>query len=209
MDLIRRLLQYDKAELFIYFDFNSVNRFAGKGARVDDRFEALFGTRELVNASERGAERGQFLHDLYEAQLKKVCSFAHVRSFAMVNSSGHVGNYLFFCTRNLRAFDRMKAAMWSLDPSGEYRFEDRLADQAVLFGMDLNTTPLQDELAAHFAGKTVPIETVVEYVIAETPYHSGQVKRATLAPMQRASRIFSPNQSRKNQYPDGTLITFP
>jgi len=32
MDLIRRMLQHDKAELFI-FDFNSVNRFAGKGGR--------------------------------------------------------------------------------------------------------------------------------------------------------------------------------
>ena len=31
----------------------------------------------------------------------------------------------------------------------------------------------------------------------------------TLAPMQRAGRISSPNQKRKNTFPDGTLIVFP
>jgi three-Cys-motif partner protein len=158
MDLIRRLLQYDKPELFIYFDFNSVNRFAGKGAKVDGRFEALLGCDEFLNAPERGPERGQFLHDMYESQLRRVRSFAHVRSFAMVNETGHVGHHLFFCTRNLQAFDRMKYAMWSLDPSGEYRFEDRLANQPVLFAGKLDTRPLQDDLAQHFAGQTVSIE---------------------------------------------------
>ncbi|SDL33849.1 three-Cys-motif partner protein [Nocardioides sp. YR527] len=208
MDLIRRLLQYDKAELFIYFDFNSVNRFAGKGQAVDARFEELFGCNEFLKAPPRGPERGQFLHDLYEDQLKKVCSFAHVRSFAMVNKTGHIGNYLFFCTRNLDAFDRMKYAMWSLDPTGDYRFEDRLADQQVLFD-HLDTHPLQDELAQHFAGQTVDIDVIRTYVIAETPYYSGHLKRDTLAVMQRDGRITSPNQRRRNQYPDGTLVTFP
>jgi three-Cys-motif partner protein len=65
MDLIRRMLQYDKAELFIYFDFNSVNRFAGKGV-VDDRFEELFGCDDFYDAPASGLARNEFLHDLYE-----------------------------------------------------------------------------------------------------------------------------------------------
>lgn len=209
IDLIAQLLAYDKAELFIYFDFNSVTRFAGKGAGVDHRFEALFGCNDFYNAPASGPERKQFLHDLYERQLKTVCSMAHVRSFEMVNEKGRVGNYLFFCTRNLQAFDRMKAAMWKLAPAGDYRFEDRLADQAVLFREDLDTRPLQDELANHFAGKTANISEIVDYVIAETPYYSGQVKLKTLKPMQSAGRISSPNQRRSGQFPDGTMITFP
>jgi hypothetical protein len=55
----------------------------------------------------------------------------------------------------------------------------------------------------------VSIETIRDYVIAETPYHSGQLKRETLAVLQRSGRISSPNQRRRNQYPDGTLVTFP
>jgi len=88
IDLIRRLLQYDKAELFIYFDFNSVNRFAGKHAGVDHRFEALFGCDDFYNAPARGPARQKFLHDLYERQLRTVCSMAYVRSFEMVNETG-------------------------------------------------------------------------------------------------------------------------
>lgn len=207
MDLIRRLLQYDKAELFIYFDFNSVNRFAGKGV-VDHRFEELFGCTEFYNAPSAGSGRKKFLHDLYEHQLRTVCSMAHVRSFEMVNETGHVGNHLFFCTRDLQAFDRMKAAMWKLAPAGDYRFEDQLAGQEVLFSDDLDTGPLQNDLAHHFAGRTVSIEAVLTYVTAETPYYSGQVKVKTLKPMQIAGRISSPNQTRRNQFPPGTMITF-
>jgi hypothetical protein len=88
IDLIRRLLQYNKAELFIYFDFNSVNRFAGKHAGVDHRFEALFGCDDFYNAPARGPARQKFLHDLYERQLRTVCSMAYVRSFEMVNETG-------------------------------------------------------------------------------------------------------------------------
>ena len=69
MDLVRRMLQYDKAELFIYFDFNSVNRFAGKGV-VDHRFEELFGYDDFYDAPASGPARKAFLHDLYERQLR-------------------------------------------------------------------------------------------------------------------------------------------
>lgn len=126
----------------------------------------------------------------------------------MVNENGRVGNYLFFCTRNLQAFDRMKQAMWAIDPSGGYRFEDRLADQPVLVAGTAETAPLQAALAQRFSGQTVSVEAITEFVIADTPYHSGQLKRKTLAVMQTSGLISSPNQARRNQFPAGTLVTF-
>lgn len=211
IDVIKRLLAFQRCELFIYFDFNSVNRFGTAGTSVDPHFEALFGTDEYKNAPPSGDPgRGKFLHDLYERQLKEVCNFAHVRSFKMVHRRGHTNNYLFFCTRNTKAFDRMKQAMWKAAPGGDYSFADRFADQDVLFDDSTSTGPLQDALLERFAGKTVTIEEVVDFVICSTPYHSGHVKRATLAPMQREGIIAGgPNQKRVGQYPDGTLIAFP
>lgn len=209
MDLIKRLLKYDKAELFIYFDYNSVQRFAGKpGSKVNHHFQALFGCDDFLKAPKSGPMRGKFLHDLYEFQLKKECSFAHVRSFAMVNKRGLTGNYLFFCTRNTQAFDRMKQAMWALDPSGEYRFEDRLADQSVLFNPEPDTRPLQKALLTKFGGQTVSIETVTKYVIERTPFHSGHVKVKTLKVMQADRFISSPNQRKVGTFPPGTQIAF-
>ncbi|MCZ0708380.1 MULTISPECIES: three-Cys-motif partner protein TcmP [Microbacterium] len=208
MSLIRDLVSDSSCELFIYFDFNSVNRFANAGI-VDPHFTALFGCDDYKNAPASDNGRGQYIHDLYERQLRQECGFAHICSFEMINQSGHTGSYLFFCTRDDQAYDKMKEAMWKLAPGGGYRFDDRLAGRPVLFEDEANTGPLQDELAHHFAGRTVLIRDVTDYVVTNTPFHSGQVKKMTLKPMQEAGRISSPNQKRKNTFPDGTWIEFP
>ncbi|KGN40819.1 three-Cys-motif partner protein TcmP [Knoellia aerolata] len=208
MALIRDLVSHPSCELFIYFDFNSVNRFANAG-NVDPHFTALFGCDDYKNAPAADDGRGQYIHDLYERQLRQECNFAHICSFEMVNMSGHTGSYLFFCTRDDQAYDKMKEAMWKLAPGGGYRFDDRLANQDVLFGDEANTGPLQDELAHHFAGQRVTFEEVCQYVVTKTPFHSGQVKTKTLKPMQAAGRISAPNQKKKGTFPDGTLIEFP
>lgn len=210
LDLIKRLVSSDACELFMYFDFNSVTRFSTAGV-VDKHFEALFGTDEFKDAPPAGdPARPTFLHDLYERQLREGCDFAYVQSFAMVNKGGRIGNYMFFCTRNLKAFDRMKSTMWKLAPSGDYTFEDRFAGQDVLFADVRDTEPLKAALLEHFAGQTVSIETITQYTIASTPFYSGQLKRDTLAPMQKAGQISGgPNQRRPGQFPDGTLVVFP
>lgn len=208
MSTVRDLVNHPSCELFIYFDFNSVNRFAD-AAIVDEHFSALFGCDDYKNAPPAGSPvRSQFIHDLYARQLRKECGFAHIASFRMINAGGKTGSYLFFCTRNEQAYDKMKAAMWSVAPDGDYRFDDRYSDQPMLFGGSVNTVPLRNQLAQHFAGKTVSIEQVTRYVIAQTPFYSGQVKQKTLVPMQNAGQITTDRQ-RKNQYPPGTLITFP
>ena len=53
LDLIKRLVSYDACELFIYFDFNSVSRFATAG-NVDEHFEILFGTDEFSRPHQQG-----------------------------------------------------------------------------------------------------------------------------------------------------------
>ncbi len=70
MALIRDLVIHPSCELFIYFDFNSVNRFANAGV-VDPLFTALFGCDEYKNAPSADAGRGQFIHDLYKRQLRQ------------------------------------------------------------------------------------------------------------------------------------------
>jgi three-Cys-motif partner protein len=206
--LIRELIQYPSCELFIYFDFNSVSRFANAG-NVDPHFTALFGCDDYKDAPPADQGRAQFIHDLYERRLREECDFAHVCSFKMINEKGHTGSYLFFCTRDDQAYDKMKEAMWKLAPGGGYSFDDRLAGEQVLFEDEANTGPRQDALAHHFEGQTVLFEDVRKFAIRETPFHGGQLKKMTLKPMQDAGRITSPNQKRKGTFPDGTLIEFP
>jgi hypothetical protein len=98
----------------------------------------------------------------------------------------------------------MKQAMWKIAPSG-----DRFAGQDVIFGDKVDTQPLRTDLLNHFAGEAVTIEEIVDHVIAATPFASNHVKRLTLAEMQKQGLISSPNQERRNTYPDGTIIIFP
>jgi three-Cys-motif partner protein len=105
MDLLRRLLSFDRCELLVYFDFNTVNRFATSGV-IDDRLTELFGT-DLYKQAEglTGDERKAFLHDLYQSQLMEVCGFSFVKSFEMVGNRGKTGYYLFYGTRNIKGLE--------------------------------------------------------------------------------------------------------
>lgn len=208
MSVLADLLAAEHCELFCYFDYNSANRFATAG-NVDDRFEALFGTTDFKNAPAAGsAERGRFLISLFERQLVAVAKFTYVQSFAMRNRSGNLGNYLVFATRSLKGLDVMKQAMWKIDPSGEYAFSDKLAGQQVLFAESPDTSPLKRALMQTFGGQSVRIEHLCEWVVAKTPYHSGHVKRATLAGMESEGLLSAANRTRARTYPDGTIVTF-
>lgn len=209
MKQIAELLHYPACDLLIYFDFNSANRFATAG-NVDHLFEEYFGSDAYKNAPPAGdARRAEFLHDCYETGLRTICKMANIQSFAMEIDGGRVGYYLFFCTNDTQAFDRMKAAMWKIDSTGEYRFSDKFAGMDVLFGTEGSTGPLRKAMLAQFAGKTVRVPDVVDWVIKETPFHSGQVKRATLKPMETDGDILVSRPHSRAQFNDQVAVSFP
>ncbi len=105
--------------------------------------------------------------------------------------------------------DWMKQAMWKIAPSGDFSFRDQFVGQDVIFGDTADTGPLQSHLRMQFADQAVTVEAIVDHVISATPYASTHVKRATLVAMQDQGLISSPNQKRKNTYPDGTIVVFP
>ncbi|AMB60562.1 hypothetical protein AWU67_14015 [Microterricola viridarii] len=206
--LIADLMKFDRSELFIYFDHNSAVRFSTAG-NVDVQFEALFGTDEFKNAPPASdPNRGTFLRDLYRDQLMKECGFKYVRHFEMVNSQGRTGNYLFFCTRHKLGLEKMKDAMWRVDPQAGNRFSDILAGQQVLFDDVVDTGPLRAELKRVFSGRTVSIEMIEDYVLVNTPFAKTHIKVKTLKPMQLAGEISSPNQRRPGTFPSETQVTF-
>jgi len=209
MSILKRLTDYPKGELLVYFAHEFVVRWCGAG-NVDGTLTDLFGSTEYKDAGKlNGAQRGQYLHDLYKTQLHEVCKFPYIQSFAMYDHRNKRIYDLFYCTREPIGLDRMKQAMWKLAPTGDFSFRDRFAGMDIIFGDEVDTSSLQADLLTHFAGKAETIETIVDYVIASTPFASTHVKRATLAVMQREGRITSPNQQRRNTYPDGTIIVFP
>lgn len=209
MAVLERLTDYPKGELLVYFAHETVVRFCGAG-NIDQALTDLFGTEEYKDASLlNGAQRSQFVHDLYKQQLHHVCKFPYIQTFAMYDHRGKRIYDLYYCTREPIGLDRMKWAMWKVAPSGDFSFRDRFAGQEIIFAESVDTMPLRTHLLQHFAGQAVTIEAIVDHVIVATPYASSHVKRATLAEMQKDGLIESPNQKRKNSFPDGTIVVFP
>lgn len=209
MEMLRDLLASPRCELFVNYMVDSVNRFANAG-NVDHHLGELFGTDRYKEAiDQQGKSRQQFLHDLYEEQLKSVCGFHHVQSFGMINNTGHISYYLFYGTRSIKGLELMKDAMWKIDPGGDFRFSDRLAGQTVLFIEDLlDTGPLRKALLAEFAGRTVTIDQLEEFTIVRTPYKKSHLRRPVLTPLEKNGEI-QVKRPGKSGFPSGTEISFP
>ncbi|WP_433417539.1 three-Cys-motif partner protein TcmP [Microtetraspora malaysiensis] len=210
IELLRDLLASPRCELFVNYMVDSVNRFAGAG-NVDHHLTELFGTdryKEAANPA-NGQSRQQFLHDLYENQLKSVCGFSFVQSFGMINKTGHIGYYLFYGTRDVKGLELMKDAMWKLDPGGDYRFSDRLAGQTVLFIEDmLDVRPLRDAILTTFSGRTVAIEELERFTIIQTPYKKSHLRKPVLSPLEKEGTI-QVRRPGKHGFPAGTTVYFP
>jgi three-Cys-motif partner protein len=207
LDVIGRLLSYDKCEVFFNFMYDSMNRFLSHDPTAYHR-RALFSTDEYQEADGMGPEyRSAFLHELYERQLRTVGGFNHVHRFEMINKQGHPVYSLFFGTRSKDGLRCMKDAMWKVDPVGGIRFSDRLAGVPVLFQPEPDYGPLRTALRRRFGGVDARIEDIEDYVLCETPYRLGGLKRDVLRPMQVADHLIDGiAQRRPGQFPNGTVI---
>ncbi|RSN01235.1 hypothetical protein DMB42_40355 [Nonomuraea sp. WAC 01424] len=207
--VIKDLLASPRCELFVNYMVDSVNRFAGAG-NIDHHLRDLFGTERYKEAANlQGQPRQLFLHDLYEEQLKSTCEFPFVQSFAMINSHGHIGYYLFYGTRDIKGLEIMKDSMWKIDPGGDYRFSDRLVGQTILFIEDgLDVRPLRQAILTEFAGKAVPIQQLEEFTISRTPYRKSHLRRPVLTPMEKEN-VIQVRRPGKSGFPPGTIVLFP
>lgn len=210
--MVKKLMQNEKCEVLITFVYDYINRFIREQDRQDS-FDDLFGTPDWrkVHSIENPDQRKQFLHNLYLSQLKNVANVKYVRSFEMVNKFGHTEYFLFFGTNHIEGLKHMKDAMWKVDETGEYQFSDRTDQfQTVLFKREPDYSQLKNIILRKFKGKTVGIEELEEYILAETGFRETHYKKPILIPMEDAHpheiEVF--NRKRIRTYPPGCKIKF-
>lgn len=211
MELIARLLGHPRSEIFVTVMLENINRFLSHPEpKIAAQYDGLFGDpgyRNLISVQHR---RIDALGNFYADQLQKHAEF--VWSFRMLDQ-GNVPIYdLFFATNNMEGLKKMKRAMWSVDPGGGRRFSDRHAGDVTLFEEHLDTTPLRKAMLVRFTGQTVAIKDIERWVLLETDFHDGHIKRKTLAPLEREGLIEGialPGQTRRcGTFPDGTHVRF-
>lgn len=210
MDLTRSLQLGPRVDTLTFVPFATVVRFVGR-EQQDAAMDKLFDSpawREAIAMS--GAERQQFLADLYRKQLTAPGQATYSLMFSVRTGDGN--DYrLFFATEAVRGVEKMKDAMWSVDPQAGAEFvADPMEGQPVLF--DVKREPDLSELArvvaTRFTDSTATVLEVERFVTLSTAFRKQHVRRA-MAPLEKSGCLEvrrPPGKARG--WPEGTLLIF-
>ena len=213
-EVIKEMLRNSKCEVLITFMYQFINRFISEKNQWDN-WDRLYGTQDWRGAIDVSSpeERKSILHGVYKRQLEQNAGAKYVLPFEMEDSGGRTEYFLFFCTNSLDGLKKMKAAMWSVDPSGAFRYAySSNPDQLQLFSPEPDFSQLRKEIVKAFSGKKmVPVEEIGEFVLVKTPFRETHYKKKVLVELETEGQIEAthPKKKRtKNSYPEGTLISF-
>jgi len=213
MSVIRDYLAGSGCEVLVTFMYERVNQFITTSN--DDTlltFEKLFHVSDTelrrITAN-NGQERRRLLRDLYLTQLQEEAGFKYARAFEVRDIRRNRTIYfLMFGTHSIRGLDRMKRAMWKLDPEQGLLFSGLTSGDPLLFQPEPHLTPLYNALQDRFAGETVTVSVVEEYVITDTDYTSSHYK-TVLRDLEKKGHLecISPRR-KKNSYRSDNILRF-
>lgn len=210
--LIFQLLKQPSCEIFITFMVDAINRWLEHPKpEITQHIEDVFGTDEAVTIAKGTGNRVASLRVLYQKQLQRVARF--VRYFEMRDSDDRIQYYLFFASNNPLGHLKMKEAMWTVSPGGEFRFSDATnPNQLILLEAD-PTAALIDILSNQFERQRVTGEEIRRFVEDATPF-LGKHKTIALGQLEMAQKIrvepkkLDGSVRRTNTYPDNVVINF-
>lgn len=210
MSVIGRLMENPRSEVYVSFMYESMNRFIST-EEFAPHLDELFGTDEWRSAINlEGTDRQQHLYKLYERQLREAGA-EHVVHFDLYEGNRLV-YAIFFGTQHSRGCDAMKRAIWKVAPAGDFSFRGSKSDQLILGVESPNFAPLREQLLYEFGGgEWVGIKEVLQFVASDrTEYHTAQLKKQVLKPLEDEGIVEADKASRKRKgtYPDGCRIRF-
>lgn len=213
LELIARVAAYRKTELLISFMYEPIARWRGH-PDLAETFDGLFGCGEWREADDivEPRARKEFLLDLYISQLKTVAGMQYPRAFEMIDKGNRTEYFLIFATHSIEGLKAMKAAMWSVAPSGSFGFSDvTVSSQLTLFGPEPDYDQLKRLILRMFAGQQVDVDEIERFVVVETAFRETHYKRHILVPMEKAGEltVVKSQRRRARTYPPGTVIKFP
>ena len=208
MNVIGRILQIPESEVYVSFMWEFFNRFKGTD-EFPPHLDELFGTtewREAVTARD-WRERKRRIFALYKRQLRQAGA-KYVVHFELYDGNSLV-YAIFHATKHSRGCDKMKEAIWKIDPASGVAFRSSYVDAGDLFEGDL--TRFKKELRQEFASRgPVVVDSVRSWVETDaTDHYSGQLKQALREMEDEKTVDVDPTtRARKRQFPDGTVLTF-
>ncbi len=210
LDIVAKFIKQPQCDVLISLMTESMVRWL-RSTELEPHLIKLFGADDWKEAaSQPSGERAQFLCDLYVKKLT-LSGAKFPRTFEMKDERNHTEYYLVFTTDSIAGLRAMKAAMWAVDPSGQFKFSDTTnPQQMTLFASTPNYKQLQEEILQRYGGKEVSVSDLEDFIIAETAFLDTHYKRQILKPMESEGKltIVKTPRKRKFSYPPGTVIRF-
>lgn len=178
LDLVRRIARNPSSEVIITFEPMYFSRFASSDSV--EHGDTVFGDpswREVADQPEAAKTRwviAKYRDVLVEA------GFPFVLTFELVNTRGH-SLFLVFGTTHVRGLQKMKEAMWEVDPISGVQYRDPADPNQELLDIEVEpaTSPLKRELLAYLQNAPNAEATVSDlrrYALYRTVYKESQVK---------------------------------
>ena len=213
LEVLRRVLQIDKCELFITWMVGFLDRFifdeASKSEikRVYELSDAEFDEIRKM----RGGHREEAWLRLFLSKItQKTAKSVYQLSFAVKSNNNRLLYYLIYLTKNKKGISIMKESMWTVGGQSKYVFTDYNFDPKQTTISDFNpkswAVGAAAEIYKNFRGQTVKIEDVIDYTIFSTPFIW---RSAPMALLENGGRIeVIGSRKKRNTYPEGISIKF-
>ncbi len=145
MALIKRILANEKSECFISFMYEPIRRFHEQ-PEFEPHLTELFGTEDWKQClvMDETDDKKRFLHSLFRNQLK-AHGAKYVVDFELWKGGRHVYT-IYFATGHEKGCNLMKQAIWKIVPDGSFGFRGHNRQQMVLFGPEVDTAFLAEQL---------------------------------------------------------------
>ncbi|QEV21148.1 three-Cys-motif partner protein TcmP [Streptomyces alboniger] len=176
--LLQELGRHPRTEVMVTFEPAFLTRFAETHDGHRQLGDAAFGSQEWQAVFQQPpSHKFTFLREQYRATLRQA-GFTHTLYFEMIDE-GNRKLYLIFGTKHELGLEKMKDAMWKVDPSYGVRYRDPRDTQQQMLELvfEPDTAPLRrilrDFISEAPDGRTIP--ELKRYALLETVYRPAQV----------------------------------
>lgn len=214
LQLSSRILRSQKCEVLIYVPLPFIARFI-RTSTVEAALDNLYGNSSWKDArTASGKEAETILHQRFLERVRRAAGLAIAFEIDAAPGKGWAGYTLYFGTSNPRGLERMKEAMWRIDPAGGTHFAYSVdPNQLTMFDPTPDLERLEASLRRHFGTKPFTIEQATLFTTLSTPFAPRMhLKSRTLAVAEKAGRLEASQpgnpKRRRGNYPPRTILRF-
>jgi three-Cys-motif partner protein len=177
-DVARAIARRPSSEVLVTFGTNFLTRFGSKDEYQEAGDQAFGGPTWRGVHELPAAKKKAFLVSTYRDSLK-TAGFTHVLSFEMIDNTGS-DLHLVFGTKDMLGLERMKDAMWRIDPvrGVHYRDPRDLGQTALEFDLHPHLEPLIMEILQVLGDDELTVAQLQDHALLETVYRKPHATRA-------------------------------